>query len=171
MIDLDIHSVFEYLIASEFNYVIVENGYPIVWDSDNTPVVFGGEEDVMRELNTLGLIDDSGKISDMVNVFTEKEFIETYCLDAISIYLFNRVMAINESDGVNIILHLSSDFNNIIDIDNMTDILTIYADKRNESVSFLIASNDDEYRSIISISEIPIDVIINIVKFVENYSS
>lgn len=168
MIDLDIATLSEYLAGSEFNYVIVENGYPIVWASDNCPVVFGGEEDVLTELYTLGLCDADGNVYDNARVYTEAEFIEDFCMDAIENWIIKKVIELNNYDGVCYIEYLDSSFNGVIDINGMTDILNLCVGV-DRMLSLLASDENDDKQDFIYITDLPFDIVVKIINKLENY--
>ena len=43
-------SIKEYLAQTEYNYVIVDDGRVVTWNSNNCPVIFGDYEDALSEL-------------------------------------------------------------------------------------------------------------------------
>lgn len=168
MIDLDIATLSEYLAGSEFNYVIVENGYPIVWASDNCPVVFGGEEDAFEELYALGLVNDKGNVSDYARVYTELEFIEDFCMDAIEDWIIKKIIELNNYDGVCYIEYLDSSFNGVIDINGMTDILNLCVGV-DRMLSLLASDENDDKQDFIYITDLPFDIVVKIINKLENY--
>ena len=77
-------SVSDYYKHSKYNYVIIEDGdWLFTWDGDNTPVIYGGMVDVEQELE--------GEDMSKFTIMTEKDFIDTYCKDEITIALANEI--------------------------------------------------------------------------------
>lgn len=168
MIDLDKFSIADYLMDAEFNYVIIENNVPIVWASDNSPVVLGGEEDTYVELEAIGGLDDKGNINSHFRIMTELEFIMDFCLDAITEFLYNKVVLLNEFDGTNYLQYFDKSFNGVCDINGMTDVLTIYSDTENKNISFLVSDTDDKHQDFCYLGDFDNDLIVKIVKYIEN---
>lgn len=172
MVDLEINSLSEYLEGADYNYVIFEKNVPIIWGSDKTPVIYGGETDVYAELDALcALKEDGVSLKEDFKVMTEQDFIETFCLDAVAEYLYKKVMNVKYFDGVNYMLHFDNSFNGIVNINGMTDILNIYCDETNKNVNFLISDENDVKQDFCYLGDFPFDVIIKIVKYVEHYSN
>lgn len=65
-------SVAEYYSKTPYNYVILEGDDFVVKWSNNCPVIFGGIEDALEELQNWDEIRN-------VSIITEREFIDTYC--------------------------------------------------------------------------------------------
>lgn len=173
--ELGINSLSEYLKNSPYNYVILENNVPLVFASDNAPVIYGGIEDVNEQLNELAgykndAVKDSFRIlKDNFRILTERNFIISFCLDAVADYIAKKVITYGRFDGTNYVLNTDDSFNGIINIDGMTDILGIYASNNSDSeLSILISSRDDKEREFITLSELNFDNIIKIVKLVES---
>lgn len=166
--ELGINSLSEYLKNSPYNYVILENNVPLVFASDNAPVIYGGIEDVNEQLNELaGYKNDA--VKDNFRILTERNFIISFCLDAVADYIAKKVIIHGKFDGTNYVLNTDDSFNGIINIDGMTDILGIYASNNsNSELSILISSRDDKKREFITLSELSFDNIIKIVKLVES---
>ena len=170
MVDLEITSVAEYLKNSDFNYVILEKNIPIVWASDNTPVIYGGEMDVINELMELEAFVD---IENLIlkpgfKVMTEQDFINSYCLDAIKNYIAKKVLCNGEFDGTNYVLNTDNTFNGIVNVYGVTDILGIYVSNDSKSeLTFLMSNNTDTKRDFFVLTDFDFDVIIKIVDFVE----
>lgn len=169
MVDLDIHSLAEYLSNADFNYVILEKNIPLVWASDNSPVVYGGEMDVINELMELDAFADVEKciLKPEFKVITEQEFIETFCLDEIINYINKQTLCNGEFDGVNMIVYTDNTFNKIIEIDGYTDIIGIFANMNGKETTALITCENDTKQSFVNIGELPFEVIIKIVELVE----
>lgn len=68
-------SLKEYFEGLDHNFVIIDNGTPVVWQSNNCPVIFGDVADAKSEL-----LHWCGTITN-VSIITEKEFIGRYCFD------------------------------------------------------------------------------------------
>ena len=170
MVDLEMYTLSEYLKGAKFNYVILEKNVPIVWGSDNSPVIYGGLEDVEDELVELKAYADKEEttLKPEFKVVTEAKFIKDFCLDAIGKYLFEKVVKLKNFDGVNYILHFDDAFNGIINIDGMTDILNIYADMVNKNVNFLISDNDDKKQDFCYLGDFSYNVIVKIINYVES---
>jgi len=170
MVDLEITTLSEYLKGAKFNYVILEKNVPIVWGSDNSPVIYGGLVDIDDELVELKAYADEEKLTlkPEFKVITEARFIKDFCLDAIAEYLFKKVVETKNFDGVNYILHFDKTFNGIININGMTDILNIYADMVNKNVNFLISDDEDIKQDFCYLGDFPYNVIIKIINYVEN---
>ncbi len=168
MVDLE-KNLSTYLKDADFNYVILEKNIPLVW-GDKTPVVFGGEMDVINELMELDAFADVEKniLKPDFKVLTEQDFIETFCLDAVANYIAKLVISYGNFDGTNFLVNTDDSFNGIIDRDGMTDILGIYASNNsNSELSILISSEDDKKREFITLLELDFNTIVKIVKFVE----
>ena len=133
-IDLGV-SIKNYLINSEYNYVILDKMVPLVWD-DNTPVIFGDIEEVKAELKMLGRGD--------FMVVTEKAFILNYCKDYLVSLIKLKVLEETNFDGVCYVKFLN--MNNTIDINGMTDILNVTIGD-DGLLSFLISNEDDTKQS------------------------
>jgi len=170
MVDLDMYTLSEYLKGAKFNYVILEKNVPIVWSSDNSPVIYGGLEDVEAELVELKAYADKEEttLKPEFKVITEARFIKDFCIDAISEYLFEKVVKLKNFDGVSYILHFDNTFNGIINIDGMTDILNTYADMTNKNVNFLISDDEDKKQDFCYLGDFPYNVIVKIVNYMEN---
>jgi len=68
-------SVEEYLNTTPYNYVIIDNGTPLVWQGNDCPVIFGDTADAKAEIAQWG-----GEVKN-VSIITEKEMIGRYCFD------------------------------------------------------------------------------------------
>ena len=166
MVDME-KNLSTYLKDAEFNYVILEKNIPLVW-GDKTPVVFGGEIDVQNELVGLDALNENGTLKDDFKVMTELEFIETFCLSEVVNYIKKKTLCDGEYDGTNMVVNTDNTFNNLVNFDNMTDILGIYANMNgHEEASVLVSSNDDTKKEFIYVSELPMNVIIKLIEFLE----
>lgn len=85
-------SVLSYYDKTPYNYVIVERGEVITWESNNCPIIFGGIEDALDELRNWAL-----PIKD-VSIITEKEMIDTYCRNEMAVALIAEMKAKADSD-------------------------------------------------------------------------
>ena len=169
MVDLEITTLSEYLKGAKFNYVILEKNVPIVWGSDKTPVIYSALV-VEAELVELKAYADEEKttLKPEFKVVTEARFIKDFCLDAIAEYLFEKVVEMKNFDGVNYILHFDNTFNGIINLNDMTDILNVYADMVNKNVNFLISDDEDKKQDFCYLGDFPYNVIIKIINYVES---
>ena len=143
-VDLEM-SVKDYLKNAENNYIVFEDDDPLVW-GDRTPVVYGSMDDAKASLNEM---DGLGEIRFM----TEKEFIFTYCFNAIEILLSVNVLDRGEQDGVCTIMFLNN-LNGVIYIDGMTDILNVAIGNEDGIMSFLISDMTDENQTFVSLKDI-----------------
>lgn len=88
MVDLGIATIGEYLKSADQNYVILENGTPIVW-GDKTPVVYGDEASVIAELSEQGVWNgDNSSLKEGWQVLTEFDFLVKFCKDALLTEIF-----------------------------------------------------------------------------------
>ena len=68
-------SLKEYFECLDRNFVIIDNGTPVVWENSHCPVIFGDIADAKSEM-----LQWCGNITN-VSIITEKEFIGRYCFD------------------------------------------------------------------------------------------
>lgn len=163
MVDLGCN-IKDYILNSEFNYVILENGVPFVWASDNTPVVFGNENSVISELCELHIIKDaSDNIPNNIRIMTEFEFLVDFCYNELVTILANNIANNddNEYDG-NCWIHWINGLNNAIKIDSYTDILGAYVGY-DGALSFLITNNSDCVQTFVGLGDFDNNVIYKIV--------
>lgn len=166
MVDME-KNLSTHLKDAEFNYVILEKNIPLVW-GDKTPVVFGGEDDVQNELVGLDALNENGTLKDDFKVMTELEFIETFCLSEVVNFIKKKTLCDGVFDGVNMVVNTDNTFNNLVNFDNMTDILGIYANMNgHEEASVLVSSNDDTKKEFIYVSKLPMNIIIKLIEFLE----
>ena len=169
MVDLE-KSFAEYLSSADFNYVILEKNIPLVWASDKTPVIYGGEIDVLNELVEIGAFEDENMsiLKPDFKVMTELDFIVTFCLDAVADYIAKKIITYGEFDGTNFVLNTDDSFNGIIDYHGMTDILGIYVSNDSKSeLTFFVSNDKDTNRDFLWLNYLPNEVIVKIVQFVE----
>lgn len=152
----------KYLADADFNYVIIYKGAVDVWSSDKTPVIYGDETGVLEEV-----CDEMGNIKDGFEVMTEQDFLINFCYSEIEKYLAKKIKNINYFDGVCYVVFFDSTFNGVVNLNGMTDILSVHYDGEIDGVTFVISNDDDTKQSFASLNEFPIDVIINIVDFIE----
>lgn len=143
-VDLEV-SVKDYLKNADSNFIVFENDEPLVW-GDRTPVVYGSMDEAMASVNELKNV---GKVEYM----TEKEFIFTYCFNAIEILLSVNVLDRGEDDGVCTIVFLNN-LNGVIYIDGMTDILNVAIGKEDGAMTFLISDMTDENQTFVSLDDV-----------------
>ena len=149
-------SLSEYFKNTPYNYIIMENDYPYIWEEDNTPVIFGGIEDYM---NCLENVKDMSKI----HIITEWEFLTTYCMNELENFLIETIKENGLFDGNCYIVYMKNNLNNIINIDNIyTDILSAYVGVDNK-LSILISDKDDLKQTFVNIEEFDILIILKIV--------
>lgn len=166
MVDVE-KNLSTYLKDADFNYVILEKNIPLVW-GDKTPIVFGGEIDVQNELVGLDALNENGTLKDDFKVMTELEFIETFCLIEVVNFIKKKTLCDGVFDGVNMVVNTDNTFNNLVNFNNMTDILGIYANMNgHDEPSVLVSSNDDTKKEFIYVSKLPMDVIIKLIEFLE----
>ena len=166
MVDVE-KNLSTYLKDADFNYVILEKNIPLVW-GDKTPVVFGGEIDVQNELVELNALNENGTLKDDFKVMTELEFIETFCLNEVVNFIKKKTLCDGVFDGVNMVVNTDDTFNNLVKFEDMTDILGIYVNMNgHDEPSVLVSSNDDTKRNFIYVSELPMNIIIKIIEFLE----
>lgn len=163
MVDLNINSLNEYIKNTPYNFVIIVDNIPLIWGGDSTPVIYGGKEDLYAELDNLYA--DNGKKNN-IEVITEWEFINKYCIKDITDYLISKIKKHNVFDGTNFIIECDDSFNNIINLNDMTDILTIYANDK--ELTFLISNNDDTKRDFVFLTDFAFHIIVKIIKYIEN---
>lgn len=65
-------SVKEYLGKAKYNYVIVEGGQPLMWRNSDSPVIFGGLDEVAGELANWPLPIEN------ISIITEEDYIKRY---------------------------------------------------------------------------------------------
>ena len=154
-------SVGEYLKNADFNYVIFYKGKVDTWE-DGSPVIYGDEMGVIAEIEQSNGLDENGNPTSDWSVMTEWDFICKYCLDWLSTYLANYICNdnSNEYDGV-CWIHWLNGFNNSINIDSYTDILSAYVGE-DGSLSFLITNNSDCVQTFVGLSEFDNNVIYKI---------
>ena len=154
-------SVGEYLKNADFNYVIFYKGKVDTWE-DGSPVIYGDEMGVIAEIQQSNGLDENGNLTADWNVMTEWDFICKYCLNWLSTYLANYIRNdnSNEYDGV-CWIHWLNGFNNSINIDSYTDILSAYVGE-DGALSFLITNNSDCVQTFVGLSEFDNDVIYKI---------
>lgn len=154
-------SVGEYLKNADFNYVIFYKGKVDTWE-DGSPVIYGDEMGVIAEIEQSNGLDENGNLTADWNVMTEWDFICKYCLNWLSTYLANYIRNdnSNEYDGV-CWIHWLNGFNNSINIDSYTDILSAYVGE-DGTLSFLITNNSDCVQTFVGLSEFDNDVIYKI---------
>lgn len=154
-------SVGEYLKNADFNYVIFYKGKVDTWE-DGSPVIYGDEMGVIAEIEQSNGLDENGNLTADWNVMTEWDFICKYCLNWLSIYLANYIRNDNDNeyDGV-CWIHWLNGFNNSINIDSYTDILSAYVGE-DGTLSFLITNNSDCVQTFVGLSEFDNDVIYKI---------
>ena len=88
MAELGIATIGEYLKTADQNYIILENGKPIVWD-DKAPVVYGDEASLQNELSELGVWSgDNSSLKEGWQVLTEFDFLVKFCKDALLTEIF-----------------------------------------------------------------------------------
>ena len=130
-------SVMEYLTDAEFNYVIIQKyGSPLVFQ-DNTPVVYGGEEDAETDM------------IESDNAITELEFLVRYCRDEVEKAIADFIIKEGYNDEVSWIHSFDKSFDNVIDYDMFpyTDILSAYVGMEDKHLSFLCSSNNDKFQT------------------------
>ena len=163
MVDLECN-VKDYILNSEFNYVILENGVPFVW-ADNSPVVFGDENSAISELLELHIInEDNDVIPNNIRIMTEFEFLVEFCYNELVTILANEICNNddNEYDGVCWIHWFDSKFYNLINIENTyIDILGAYVGE-DGNLSFSVYEND-YFSTFVSLYEFPTDIIYKII--------
>ena len=141
----------KYIKEGKDNYVLVpRNGKdePVIWVSDKEPVIYGGVEDVCREL------ENNISNPDEMMYITEYEFIMKYCMSAIEKAIIDKVVSDGENDGVCYTHGLDSKFNGRINMNGCTDILSIYVPMEGKwGVSILCASEDDKTQLWFSLSD------------------
>ena len=154
-------SVGEYLKNADFNYVIFYKGKVDTWE-DGSPVIYGDEMGVIAEIEQSNGLDENGNPTSDWSVMTEWDFICKYCLDWLSTYLANYICNdnSNEYDGV-CWIHWLNGFNNSINIDSYTDILSAYVGE-DGTLSFLITNNSDCVQTFVGLSEFDNNVIYKI---------
>lgn len=154
-------SVGEYLKNADFNYVIFYKGKVDTWE-DGSPVIYGDEMGVIAEIEQSNGLDENGNLTADWNVMTEWDFICKYCLNWLSTYLANYIRNDNDNeyDGV-CWIHWLNGFNNSINIDSYTDILSAYVGE-DGTLSFLITNNSDCVQTFVGLSEFDNDVIYKI---------
>ena len=138
-------SVGEYLSHADFNYVIFYKGDVDVW-RDGSPIIYGGEIDVLNEIGQSNGLDENGNITKDFEVMTEWDFICKYCLDWLITYLADTIANNddNEFDGSCWIHWFDTGFWGCINLDEgkYTDILGAYVGE-DGALSFSIC--DGEY--------------------------
>ena len=154
-------SVGEYLKNADFNYVIFYKGKVDTW-KDGNPVIYGDEMGVIAEIEQSNGLDENGNPTSDWSVMTEWDFICKYCLDWLVAYLANYICNdnSNEYDGV-CWIHWLNGFNNSINIDSYTDILSAYVGE-DGTLSFLITNNSDCVQTFVGLSEFDNNVIYKI---------
>ena len=65
-------SVKEYLGKAKYNYVIIEGNQPLMWRNSDSPVIFGGLDEVARELANWTLPIEN------ISIITEEDYIKRY---------------------------------------------------------------------------------------------
>lgn len=71
-------SVEEYLGEGlDDNFVILDNGEPLVWESNNAPVIYGDKDEALNEISEWGKY---AKVAN-VSIITEREFLGRFCLE------------------------------------------------------------------------------------------
>ena len=154
-------SVGEYLKTADFNYVIFYKGKVNTWQ-DGSPVIYGDEMGVIDEIQQSNGLDENGNLTADWSVMAEWDFICKYCLDWLITYLANYIRNDNDNeyDGV-CWIHWLNGFNNSINIDSYTDILSAYVGE-DGTLSFLITNNSDCVQSFVGLGEFSNDVIYKI---------
>lgn len=166
VVDLEI-SIKKYLEGANVNYVILENGNPLIWGGDKTPVIYGGKNDVFIELkyNCNAYLDEEKEIlKEGWSVITELEFLVKYCSDWLEKILIKDIVKRGEKDGN--IYRYYLDMNNTININGKyTDILCGHVGE-DGILTFLISDTNDDYMDFVRINELPNDVIFNILMYI-----
>ena len=159
MIDLD-KSLYQYLKDADYNYVIIYKNNIDVWEGDRSPVIYSDEIEILNEI---------GEDEDRNNyvVMTEQDFILSYCYSELEKYLVDKIKEINYFDGVCYVVFLDG-FNNTININDMTDILSVHYGGEANGITFVISNDNDTKQSFATLNEFPIDVIINVIEYIEN---
>ena len=158
-------SVKDYILDSYFNYVVLENGVPLIW-GDRTPVIYGDIDSLNESLSEMNML-VNGKLIDGVEVITELEFINEFCQKELEKLIIDEVKQDCNYDGVTYIKFL--DANNLInegDEHKMTDILNVcvsyYCDFSGFGVSYLISDADDKYQTYVGSEKFNDDVLFDI---------
>lgn len=85
-------SVRSYYDKTPYNYVIVEKGEVITWESNNCPIIFGSIGDALYEIsNWCPPIEN-------ISIITEKEMIDTYCANEMANAIIAEMKAEDDSD-------------------------------------------------------------------------
>ena len=71
-------SVANYYDKTPYNYVIIEDGRPIVWASNQCPIIFGSIQDALYELECWATPIRN------VSIINEREFIDEWCKDELT---------------------------------------------------------------------------------------
>lgn len=166
MIDLE-KSLAEYLTDADENYVILEKGNPLVW-GDRSPVVFGGEMDVLNELGEIDGLDDKGELKPYFKVMTEQDFIYEHCLSALEDWFKDKAKEIGENDGVCNVIWLDDRFVNFVSNSKVSDVLGIYNSLESDGLSFLVSDSEDSLQVWYTLDDFHINEIIDFVRFVEH---
>ncbi len=166
MIDLE-KTLGEYLADADENYVILENGEPLIWVGDRTPVIFGDEMGVLNELGEIKGLDDNGDLLPNFKVMTEQDFIYEHCLSALADWFKDKAKEIGENDGVCNIIWLDKTFNNFIPAGKASDVLGIYNSLESDGLSFLMSDSEDSLQTFFTLDDFYMNEIIEFVKFVE----
>lgn len=124
--------IIEYLIDAEFNYVIIENGKPWLFN-DMTPLVYGGEEDAMAQL-----------ADGDYDVITELEFIMYYCRHEFRKVIAKAIVAEGMTDDVCYIHPLDNSFDKVINLNGCTDILALYVPMDSQDIPSVLCATDDD---------------------------
>lgn len=130
----------EYIKGLNSNYVVMENDTPLTWESDGTPAIFGGKEDVEECIENF---EDNSNL----RIITELEYLCKYDKNVLEEVFKELILKYGENDGVCTIFFLN-DMNNVIDLNNgmYTDILNVGVGEDGR-VSMLISSEDDMFQT------------------------
>ena len=150
-------SIFDYIQDSIFNYVILDNNYPLTW-GDGSPVIYGSLEDAKAE-------SQEGDV-----IITEWEFLVKFYMNDIEEILINTIKENGEFDGNCYVHWLGEDFYGVINLDGYTDILGAFVGTDN-MLSFLVSDENDNKQGFVDILQFDNDVIYKIINNILKYKN
>lgn len=72
---------FSYLNNAKYNFVIMVEDEPIVWETDKAPVIFGSKQDAFDEISNWETMRN-------ISIITEEEFLYHYCKEEVEKYIY-----------------------------------------------------------------------------------